>query len=102
MSAVAHIWRNDKLKNFLSADTDPRFKALQTIWQTSATVKQFAGVRRLCASKLTGVAGAAQPSIRTAADSWSHADSPVPAVLRTDCCREGKKVSSQHLSMLGS
>lgn len=32
----------------------------------------------------SSVAGATQPSLRTAADSWSHADPPVPTALGTD------------------
>lgn len=40
--------------------------------------------RRCGADRLTRVAGAAQPAVRTAADSWGHADPPVPAALRTN------------------
>lgn len=37
--------------------------------------------------KPTVVTGPAQPSLRTAADSWSHTNASVPAALRTNSCR---------------
>lgn len=52
-------------------------------------------------SLLTSVAGTTQPSLRTAADSWSHTDSPVPAALRTDRCT-GNKPYRDILSMPGN
>lgn len=41
-------------------------------------------------SELTGMAGPTQPALWTAADSRSHADSPVPTALGTDRCTGDK------------